>query len=179
MPQDLAVEVLRDPSHGFTGVPPQPGSPPRPPEEGPPAELGPPSAAPSAPGPRCRGAACEGQDPMQMYCGSGDTLATERTATGARVELRYSPKCQAGWARMWGTRVGDRLEVTAGGPTRRVEIADEVDAESYVYTAMTAARPGTVVRACFRPASADGERECVDARVGGTADTTPRSPPPG
>ncbi|MFF4474469.1 DUF2690 domain-containing protein [Streptomyces sp. NPDC001599] len=141
---------------------------------------GPPSAAPSAPGPRCRGAACEGQDPIHMYCGSGpDTLTTERTATGARVELRYSPKCQAGWARMWGTRVGDRLEVTAGGPTRRAEIADEVDTESYVYTVMTAARPGTVVRACFRPASADGERECVDARVRGAADTTPRSPSPG
>ncbi|MEU0384561.1 hypothetical protein [Streptomyces chartreusis] len=39
MPQDLAVEVLRDPSHGFTGVPPQPGSTPRPPEGEPPAEL--------------------------------------------------------------------------------------------------------------------------------------------
>ncbi|MFJ6690215.1 DUF2690 domain-containing protein [Streptomyces sp. NPDC091294] len=139
---------------------------------------GPPSAAPSAPGPRCRGAACEGQDPMHMYCGSGpDTLTTERTATGARVELRYSPACQAGWARMWGTRVGDRLEVTAGGPTRRAQIADEVDAESYVYTVMTAARPGSVVRACFRPASAYGERECVDARVG-AADPTTRSPSP-
>ncbi|MDT0615298.1 DUF2690 domain-containing protein [Streptomyces lancefieldiae] len=134
-------------------------------------------SAPSAPGPRCRGTACEGRDPMHMYCGTGpDTLATHRTATGARVELRYSDQCRAGWARMWATDVGDRLEVTAGGPTRRAEIADEVDAESYVYTTMTAARPGAVVRACFRPASADAERECVDARVHPAATTPPPSP---
>ncbi|WP_217139637.1 helix-turn-helix domain-containing protein [Streptomyces sp. AC627_RSS907] len=137
----------------------------------------PPSSAPSAPGPRCRGAACEGKDPMHMVCGAGpDTLATHRTTTGARVEVRYNDQCRAGWARMWGTRVGDRLEMAAGGPTRRAEVADEVDAESYVYTDMTATRPGAVVRACFRPAAADGERECVDARVRPAA--TPRPPSP-
>ncbi|MER7052136.1 DUF2690 domain-containing protein [Streptomyces sp. NPDC000351] len=129
-------------------------------------EPRPPSTA-SVAGPRCRGAACEGQDPIHMICGGGpDTLATHRTTTGARVELRYSRKCGTSWARMWGTRVGDRLEVAAGGPTRRAKIADEVDAESYVYTVMTATRPGAVVRACFRPAASDGERECVDARAG-------------
>ncbi|MFC8568953.1 DUF2690 domain-containing protein [Streptomyces sp. NPDC057245] len=128
----------------------------------------PPSTAPSAPGPRCRGATCEGQDPIHMFCGAGpDTLTTERTSTGAQVELRYSPRCDASWARMWRTSVGDRLEMTADGPTRHAEVADEVDTRSYVYTVMTATRPGTVVRACFRPASADGERECVDARVAG------------
>ncbi|CAL9547851.1 DUF2690 domain-containing protein [Streptomyces sp. enrichment culture] len=128
----------------------------------------PPSTAPSAPGPRCRGASCEGQDPIHMFCGAGpDTLTTERTSTGAHVELRYSPRCDASWARMWRTSVGDRLDIRADGPTRHAEVADEVDTKSYVYTVMTATRPGTVVRACFRPASADGERECVDARVGG------------
>ncbi|MFH8236975.1 helix-turn-helix domain-containing protein [Streptomyces sp. NPDC018321] len=132
------------------------------------------ASAGAAPGPRCHGATCEGQDPMHMFCGGGpDTLSTHRTATGARLELRYSEKCGAGWARMWGTGVGDRLEVTAGGPTRRAEIADAVDAESYVYTVMTEVRPGAVLRACFRPAAAaDGERECVEARVGGATATT-------
>ncbi|MEU3899482.1 DUF2690 domain-containing protein [Streptomyces sp. NPDC045251] len=137
------------------------------------------ASAGAAPGPRCHGTACEGQDPMHMFCGGGpDTLSTHRTATGARLELRYSEKCGAGWARMWGTDVGDRLEVTAGGPTRRAEIADAVDAESYVYTVMTEVPPGAVLRACFRPAAAaDGERECVEARVGGaTAGARPPSP---
>ncbi|MFV0134414.1 DUF2690 domain-containing protein [Streptomyces sp. HMX87] len=125
----------------------------------------PPAPSPSAPGPRCRDAGCEGQNPMHMICGGAPkTLSTHRTATGARVELRYSEECRAGWARMWGTRVGDRLEVAAGGPTHDVEIADALDAEAYIHTTMTAARPGAVLRACFGPA-ADGERECFTTRV--------------
>src|SRR5690606_19967724 len=135
------------------------------------------SAAAPAPGPRCHGTACEGQDPIHMVCGRApDTLTTHRTATGARVELRYSGECGAGWARMYATRVGDGLTVTAGGPTRRARIADEVDAAAYVYTAMTTARPGTVLRACFRPAAAaDSRRECFEARVGGGAPVSPAS----
>ncbi|MFD4523155.1 DUF2690 domain-containing protein [Streptomyces sp. NPDC058470] len=114
-------------------------------------------------------------DPMRMDCGSGpDTLTTYRTATGAHVELRYSEKCGASWARMWGTRIGDRVEVTAAGPTHDVRIGDKEDTETYVYTGMTAAHPGSTVRACFQPASADGERECVEARVGGAATGEPR-----
>ncbi|MEZ3182575.1 XRE family transcriptional regulator [Streptomyces pimonensis] len=117
--------------------------------------------------PRCHGAACEGRDPVHMVCGAApDDLATYRTATGAHVELRYSKECGASWARMWGTRVGDRVDVTVGGPTWKVRTVDRFDAKTYVYTRMTAARPGSTVRACFRPAAADGERECFGARVG-------------
>lgn len=116
--------------------------------------------------PRCHGAACEGRDPMRMICGvAPDSLATYRTSTGAHVELRYSEECGASWARMWGTRIGDRADVTVDGPTREVRTVDRIDAKTYVYTEMTAARPGDVVRACFRPAAAGGERECFDARV--------------
>ncbi|MEV6167640.1 DUF2690 domain-containing protein [Streptomyces sp. NPDC051954] len=123
--------------------------------------------------PQCHGAGCEGRDPMRMVCGfAPDNLTTYRTATGAHVELRYSEKCGASWARVWGAGIGDRVEVTAGGPTHDVRIEDSADTETYVYTEMTAARPGSTVRACFRPASADGERECVEARVGGAATTT-------
>nr|WP_262007952.1 YjfA family protein [Streptomyces sp. FIT100] len=123
-------------------------------------------------------AACEGRDPMRLICGIGpDTLTTYRTATGTHVELRYSPKCGASWARTWGTRIGDRVEVTAGGPTHGVRIGTEDDTETYVYTGMAAARPGSTVRACFRPASAEGERECVEARVAEAA-TTARPPSP-
>ncbi|MFD5749095.1 DUF2690 domain-containing protein [Streptomyces sp. NPDC127033] len=128
--------------------------------------------------PQCHGAACEGRDPMRMVCGiSPQSLTTYRTATGARVELRYSEKCGASWARTWGTQIGDRVEVTAGGPTHDVRIEDGANTETYVFTEMTAAHPGSTVRACFLPASADGERECVEARVGEAATTT-RSPSP-
>ncbi|MGX1561118.1 DUF2690 domain-containing protein [Streptomyces sp. NPDC055506] len=129
-----------------------------------------PSAPPSsAPAPRCRGATCEGQDPMPMKCGTHPrTLASHRTATGAHLELRYSAECGAGWARMWSTRIGDRLEMdTAGEGTGRpqsAEITDGIAAQSYVYTPMTEARRGATVRACFRPTTG-GSRECVEARV--------------
>ncbi|MFE6335115.1 helix-turn-helix domain-containing protein [Streptomyces sp. NPDC057798] len=128
-----------------------------------------PSTAPATPtGPRCRGAACEGQDPMHMGCGRGPATLTEhRTASGAWVAVRYNAACGASWGRMWSTRVGDRLEVQAGGATRGRRIEDGIDADAYVYTPMTATAPGATVRACFWPA--DGRRECVDARAGRTS----------
>ncbi|MGK5697890.1 DUF2690 domain-containing protein, partial [Streptomyces sp. URMC 128] len=123
---------------------------------------------PSAPAPRCSGATCEGKSPMRMRCGEAPlTLASHRTSTGAQLELRYSDKCEAGWARMWSTRIGDRLELNrtdAGRRPHAAEITDGIAAQSYVYTPMTEARPGTTVRACFRPVTG-GSRECFDARV--------------
>ncbi|MGW5658203.1 DUF2690 domain-containing protein [Streptomyces humi] len=116
-------------------------------------------ASPSAP--RCRGAACEGRNPMGMRCaGSPVTLATRHTAGGAWLEVRYSKECGTSWARMWGTRVGDRLEVTADGRVHGAEIRTAADADAFVYTPMTVTTPGTTVRTCFRPAG-DGGRECV------------------
>ncbi|WP_420076778.1 helix-turn-helix domain-containing protein [Streptomyces sp. JL3001] len=131
------------------------------------------SPPPSVAGPRCRGEVCEGKSPMRMKCaGAPLTLASYRTATGASLELRYSQECGTSWARMWGTRIGDRLEMSAtgcagdgagSGRVRSVEIRNGVDADSYVYTPMTAADPGSVVRACFDPAA--GGEECFDSRV--------------
>ncbi|WP_328424955.1 helix-turn-helix domain-containing protein [Streptomyces sp. NBC_00443] len=129
---------------------------------------------PSAAGPRCQGAACEGRSPMHMKCAAAPvTLDRHRTTTGAWLELRYSEECGTSWARMWGTRVGDRLEMPAAdrgcadvgdGAVRSAEVRSDIDADAYVYTPMTAARPGTAVRACFRPA-AGGGKECFDSRV--------------
>ncbi|WUR77847.1 XRE family transcriptional regulator [Streptomyces phaeochromogenes] len=148
------------------------------PDRGAPADEPLSASAPYSLAPQCHGAACEGRDPMRMVCGiAPDNLTTYRTATGAHVELRHSQKCGASWARVWGTRIGDRVEVTAGGPTHDVRIRDKDDTDSYVYTEMTAAHPGSTVRACFRPASADGEQKCVEARVGGAATAT-RPPSP-
>ncbi|UIX33254.1 helix-turn-helix domain-containing protein [Streptomyces sp. GQFP] len=126
----------------------------------------PPDSVPFSFAPQCHGAACEGRDPMLLICGIGpDTLASHRTATGAYIEVRHSKKCGASWARTWGTEIGDRVDVTAGGPTYGARIRNKDDAATFVYTKMAEVRPGSTVRACFRPASADGERECVEARV--------------
>ncbi|GAA3820541.1 hypothetical protein GCM10022403_062450 [Streptomyces coacervatus] len=114
------------------------------------------SAPPSAAGPYCRALSCEGKSPMDMHCAaSPDTLATHHTAGGAWLELRYSRECGTSWARMWGTRIGDRLELKAAGRVRGAVVENEVDADNFVYTPMTVTRSGTVVRTCFRPAAED------------------------
>ncbi|MFE1237611.1 helix-turn-helix domain-containing protein [Streptomyces tendae] len=137
-----------------------------------------PASVPFSFAPLCQGAACEGQDPMRLICGVGpDTLASYRTATGAHVELRHSEKCGASWARTWATAIGDRVDVTAGGPTHDVRIRNEEETATFVYTEMTEVHHGSTVRACFRPASADGERECFEARVGETTTTAAPSSP--
>ncbi|MDT0439344.1 MULTISPECIES: helix-turn-helix domain-containing protein [Streptomyces] len=119
--------------------------------------------APTPTGPLCRGAACEGADPLTTRCAQQPvTLADRHTAGGAWVELRYSVECGASWARMWGTAIGDRLVVTPGG--RTVRVGTRTQADTYVYTHMTLTVPGTPVRACFR--AVDGtDRECVESRV--------------
>ncbi|XMA38099.1 DUF2690 domain-containing protein [Streptomyces albogriseolus] len=127
------------------------------------------SASPEAtvvPPPRCRGASCAGRDPFNMLCGARpDTLTTYRTAAGARLELRHSPRCGTSWARMWATEIGDRIELVAPGPPRSVEVTDALDARAYLYTPMTETAPGTVVRACFHPADSEADRECFAATV--------------
>ncbi|MFI7406277.1 helix-turn-helix domain-containing protein [Streptomyces sp. NPDC049541] len=123
-------------------------------------EPRPTAATTSTPGPHCRASSCEGKSPMAMFCAATpDTLATRHTATGAWLEVRHSKECGTSWARMWGTRIGDRLEVTAGGRVRGAEVENTVDADKFVYTPMTVTGPGTVIRTCFRPAKGRGE-EC-------------------
>ncbi|MFE2889551.1 helix-turn-helix domain-containing protein [Streptomyces sp. NPDC059272] len=124
-------------------------------------------------GPGCHGATCEGRSPMSMRCAAQpDTIARHRTATGAWMELRHSRECGTTWARTWGGRIGDRIDMTVPGRTGAVHgaaVGNAVDAESYVYTLMAVTGPGTVVRACFQPAAkagaAPGRKECFDGRV--------------
>lgn len=122
--------------------------------------------APSPFTPLCQGAACEGRNPVHMHCAARPrTLASYQAASGARLELRFSEECGAGWARMWRTRVGDRLDVTTPtGRTASARVADEIDAAAYVHTAILPAAPETVLRACFHSAASDTE-ECFDVRT--------------
>ncbi|MFI6551139.1 helix-turn-helix domain-containing protein [Streptomyces prunicolor] len=124
------------------------------------------TATPAGPG--CQGSACEGRSPMAMRCAAWpDTVARHRTATGAWMELRHSGECGATWARTWGGRIGDRIELTVpgrAGAAYAAEVGSGVDTESYVYTPMAVTAPGDVVRACLQPA-AGGGRECFDGHV--------------
>ncbi len=136
------------------------------------------AAVPYSLGPTCHGADCEGEDPIRMICGVGpDTLSTRRTGTGAHVELRYSRKCGASWARIWGTRIGDRVRITAAGRSHEGRVGNEDDTTTYVYTPMVTARPGTALRACLLPASDTGGRTCVEAVVGASPTASPAALP--
>ena len=136
--------------------------------------LSPTAATTATPiGPGCHGATCEGRSPMAMRCAAQpDTVARHRTATGAWMELRHSRECGTTWARTWGGRIGDRIEMTVPdrtGAAHGAQVGNAVDAESYVYTLMAVTGPGTVVRACFQPAAkagaAPGRKECFDGAV--------------
>ncbi|MEU6611489.1 DUF2690 domain-containing protein [Streptomyces shenzhenensis] len=120
--------------------------------------------------PRCHEASCEGQDPIRMVCSiTPDTLTTYRTTTGAHIELRYSNKCSAAWARIWGTQIGDQADITADGPTHKAHTTDSVDTQTYIYTQMTAAHPDSTIRTCFQPATTDSKQECFNTRIDPTA----------
>ncbi|MFI5824622.1 helix-turn-helix domain-containing protein [Streptomyces rishiriensis] len=117
--------------------------------------------SPSATGPHCRDAGCEGKDPAVMRCGAlPETLAEHLTSTGASVQLRYSRECGTSWVRMWGARIGDGTELRG----RVVRVRNRAEADTYVHTPMAATRSGTVVQACFLPAT-NGRKECFEAKV--------------
>lgn len=51
---------------------------------------------------KCKGSSCTGKDPQVMGCEKdAKTIASTRPGGGGpKVELRYSKKCRAGWARI-------------------------------------------------------------------------------
>ncbi|WP_436848903.1 DUF2690 domain-containing protein [Streptomyces griseorubiginosus] len=79
--------------------------------------------------------------------------------------MRYSQECGTSWARMWGAAVGDRVEITTGGPNgshHSAQVTTPKEADTYVHTLMSVIRPGTSLQACLRPA-AGGGKECFRA----------------
>jgi transcriptional regulator with XRE-family HTH domain len=116
---------------------------------------------------RCHGRSCDGADPGVMECGvEPQTLGDFQTATGAGLEIRYDPLCEAAWARVWHTRVDDELAITAPGvPTRDASVPNVYAAQTFVYTPMVSAiGKGVPLRACLIPAG-HGDPECFTAMV--------------
>ncbi|MGW4979169.1 helix-turn-helix domain-containing protein [Streptomyces mirabilis] len=119
------------------------------------------------PAPGCQGKACDGKDPDHMFCGLPgrvDSLGPQhRTGTGASVEFRYSKECAAAWGRIWHSKVGDAIEVSAPGDRpRRVVIRNTADTGVYRFTPMVGGPDRTNLRLCFIPAGGTG-RECFDS----------------
>lgn len=105
-----------------------------------------------------------------MGCGIAvRTLGGHRTAGGAGMEIRYSERCGAAWARIWQSGIGDRVRITApGGRFQQATVADRYDAESYLYTPMIGAGERSALRACLLPATG-GQRECFGTTEDGDA----------
>ncbi|MFJ9352125.1 DUF2690 domain-containing protein [Streptomyces sp. NPDC101237] len=122
----------------------------------------------SATGARCRHTACQDKDPITMNCAAGPmTLAEHETATGAWIQVRYSPECGTSWARMWGAALGDGVTIRAGGrdgAVRSARVTSRGEADTYVHTPMSGVSPSTSVQACFRPATG-GRKECIETRL--------------
>lgn len=114
--------------------------------------------------PGCTGTECTGRSSQSQACtiaGSGThTVAERRPEQGPSMDIRYSPFCEASWARVWFGRIGDRVEISAPGQgTRWVEIEDRFDAEGYLATPMLGGGPEGM-EACLILAET-AERHCL------------------
>ncbi|WP_330288859.1 helix-turn-helix domain-containing protein [Streptomyces sp. NBC_00576] len=131
---------------------------------GSPASLASPTLDPA---PGCRGKACDGKDPSPMACGIPERVDSlgppHHTSTGTGVDLRYSEVCAAAWGRIWHSKVGDMIEVSAPGTLpRRVVITDAADTSDYRFTPMIGGPDRTGLQLCFTPAGGT-DRECFDS----------------
>lgn len=92
----------------------------------------------------CVGGACTGHDPGVTLCGvEPQTLLHRLTPSGAGLEVRYNPLCRAVWARVWNTRLGDRLTLAEPGqPTQSVTVHTTHQLNAFVYTPLLGLRAG-------------------------------------
>ncbi|BFV60864.1 hypothetical protein KCMC57_up59680 [Kitasatospora sp. CMC57] len=102
----------------------------------------------------CKGAACNGKDPISAGCDQDGRLvesvplATDRSI---KVELFHSSACQSNWARSVGAPNGGAVLVTNKRGARYVRNTD--GARRYVWTPMV---DGTVqAQACLGPQNSD------------------------
>jgi transcriptional regulator with XRE-family HTH domain len=130
------------------------------------------TTAPAALSAKCQGASCTGKNPLAAMCATApapDTLADDRTTTGAELEIRYSEKCAASWIRLSRSRIGDKAVITApgadAGQAQEVRTADTFDATGYNSTPMLYAPRGALLRACLLPPGAPAQ--CVTSRIPG------------
>ncbi|MFF5303847.1 DUF2690 domain-containing protein [Streptomyces sp. NPDC013161] len=104
----------------------------------------------------CVAGACTGRDPGVNLCGvEPQTLLHRLTPSGAGLEVRYNPLCRAVWARVWNTRLGDRLTLSEPGqPTQSIAVHNTHELDAFVYTPLLGLhRGGTPLTACLSESS--------------------------
>ncbi|WP_326770893.1 XRE family transcriptional regulator (plasmid) [Streptomyces sp. NBC_01591] len=75
----------------------------------PPATSATASPSPTA---SCHGSTCASLEPAQSICSKDAVTAYTGSRYGAVIELRYSARCAAAWAKMSRTSPGDRVVIT-------------------------------------------------------------------
>ncbi|WP_420312606.1 DUF2690 domain-containing protein [Streptomyces sp. YS-B37] len=117
------------------------------------------AASPDAATPRasgfhvgCVAGACTGRDPSVTLCGAQpQTLLHRLTPSGAGLEVRYNPLCRAVWARVWNTRLGDTLTLSAPGqPAQSIAVHSTRQLNAFVHTPLLGLHAGpTPLTACL------------------------------
>lgn len=110
---------------------------------------GPPPASSAAASPSptvsCHGTACASLEPAQSICSRDAVTAYSGSQYGAVIELRYSARCSAAWAKMSKTSPGDRVAIT---PTQGLAEEYRQQYGRDAHTRMVAADKPEDARAC-------------------------------
>ncbi|ROQ72533.1 uncharacterized protein DUF2690 [Streptomyces sp. CEV 2-1] len=123
--------------------------------------AGPPSPTPTTV--KCWRNTCYGVDPKYATCRKDATTYYTGKGHGIRVELRFSPSCQAAWAKMTGTTQGDIVRITSSaGDTRHYTQQWGHDAHSPMVEAL----------------NPDTAKACADTSRGRACATTPADSTP-
>lgn len=129
----------------------------------------PPSAAGEGAGPsggaaeECRGERCRMLKPAQAGCDDDAQVLRQRDQPVV-LQLKYSPYCEAAWAKITSAEVGDQVVITSeGGKPARDVVATGNDN----HTTMVPAEGRFRLRACAEPDDSDGsprwQKFCVEA----------------
>ncbi|MFI0875860.1 helix-turn-helix domain-containing protein [Streptomyces parvus] len=110
---------------------------------------------------KCTGFECRNKDAQGMECHIGVWTAAAEKVDGIHLELRYSPRCGAAWARITEGRVGDTARVE--GPHNH-SAARAITYDRDTYSPMVEAPYPAAARACV--VIKDGGKEVCTAHGG-------------
>lgn len=110
--------------------------------------------------PVCQLRACEGRDPHTTACEDPVTTASHTAADGAHLDIRFSPRCRAGWIRIRPTHPDFRVEVSGPDSPPQSIVGGALPTDEVPTTAMVAAPHPANLRACYYPSSGYFGREC-------------------
>lgn len=110
---------------------------------------------------KCTGFECRNKDAQAMECHIGVWTAAAEKVDGIHLELRYSPRCGAAWARITEGRVGDTARVEG---QHNHSAARPITYDRDTYSPMVEAPYPAAARACV--VIKDGGKEVCTAHGG-------------